>query len=112
MERNENNLSRERKQEKFKELFRQGKWLDAFSYALQNGLPMHHEDSDLPEEERTSANEAIRRIMERQDRAKQEGDRVEFDRLEEEYKEILFFFFDPEFAREEYDQTKRNFDDE
>lgn len=103
----------ERHQKAFQELFRSGKWLAAIRHAVQNGVSMAHEDPEgMVPEERLSVNEAIRRIIDAQEQAKEAGDRAEFERLEEEYRGILFALFDPEFAKEEYDDTRRSFDDQ
>ncbi len=111
-EHTESGLTPERKREVFQELFRSGKWLEAIQYAIQNGVPMAHEDpEEIPQEDRWSVNEAIRRIGDAQDRAKEVEDRREFERLEEEYRLILFELFDWQFAQEEYDQTMRSFDE-
>lgn len=111
----EQNKTPEEHQEGFRELFRDSKWLEAVRYAIQNSqhVTIAHEDPEsIPPEERYSVNEAIREVATAQDWAKANGDSAEFERLEAEYRGILFALFDPEWAQEEYDQTKRSFDDE
>lgn len=114
-ERMEQPMSQERHEERFRELFSAGQWLEALRYAIRNRVPMAHEDpADVPPEDRWSTNEMIRKISEAQDRAKERGNREEFSLLEEQYRGILreLFYDDPVFVEEEYERTKRDFDAE
>lgn len=113
-ERIEQDMSPERHKERFRELFSNGQWLEALRYSIHNAVPFAHEDpEDVPLEDRWSGNEMIRRITEAQNRAKEIGDRGEFDRLEGEYRGILFELFsdDPTFAEEEYQRTRGSFNE-